>query len=65
MDIRDAEVVLGRTLDPKEREEVLNDHTVVQSYYQSMLTKSAHQKLENCVKDLEERRKDIKKLERV
>jgi len=63
--IRDAEVALNRKLDPQEREEVLLDPTKVQSFYQNKLTGSAHIQLKNFVNDLEDRYKDIQKLERV
>jgi len=63
--IRDAEVALNRKLEPNEKEEVLADPTKVQSFYQSKLTGSANIQLRNFVNDLEERYKDIQKLERV
>jgi hypothetical protein len=63
--IRDAEVALNRKLDPQEREEVLLDPTKVQSFYQNKLTGSAHIQLKNFVNDLEDRHRDIQKLERV
>ena len=63
--IRDAEVALNRKLEPNEKEEVLLDPTKVQSFYQNKLTGSAHIQLRNFVNDLEERHKDIQKLERV
>jgi hypothetical protein len=63
--IREAEVVLNRDLDAKEKEEVLTDPSRVQALYQNKLTGGAHIQLKNFVNDLEERTKDIQKLERV
>jgi hypothetical protein len=63
--IREAEVVLNRDLDAKEKEEVLIDPSRVQALYQNKLTGGAHIQLKNFVNDLEERTKDIQKLERV
>jgi hypothetical protein len=63
--IREAEVALNRDLDTKEREEVLLDPSRVQALYQDKLTGGAHIQLKNFVIDLEERTKDIQKLERV
>jgi hypothetical protein len=63
--IRDAEIILNRRLDPNEKEEILLDPSQVQKYYESKLTGAAHIKLQNAVSDIEERHKDIQKLERV
>lgn len=63
--IRDAEIILNRKLDPNEREEILNDPEQVQKFYESRLTGAAHIKLQNVVSDIEERHKDLVKLEKV
>lgn len=63
--IRDAEIIMARKLEPAEKEQVLLDPGLVQKFYEDKLTTGAHIKLQNAVSDLEERHKDLQKLERV
>ena len=63
--IRDAEIILARRLEPGERENILLDPTQVQRFYENKLTVGASVKLQNAVSDLEDRHKDIVKLEKV
>jgi len=61
--LRDAEIVLARKIDPAEREAVLSDQGYVQKLLSDKLTGAGHIKLQNTVSDLEDRYKDIVKLE--
>lgn len=63
--IRDAEIILNRDLEEEERMEFLNNPSQVQKLYENKLTGAAHIKLKNAVADIEERHKDIVKLEKV
>ncbi len=70
--IRDAEIVLNRKLDPSEQETVLQDQGVKKSNFQFVqkvlaekLSSTGHIKLQNAVSDIEERYRDILKLENV
>ena len=62
--IRDAEIGLGRDLTEKEKENIIEDPKMIQQIYEDKLKGKAHIKLQNAVRDLEERHKDIKKLEK-
>lgn len=63
--IRDAEIVLNRKLNPTEQKDLLNDPEQVQQFYENKLTGAGHIRLQNAVADIEDRHKDIIKLERV
>ena len=71
--LRDAEIVLNRKIDPSEREIILQDQGVsitnnpqyVQKLLSVKLTGAGHIKLQNAVSDIEDRYKDIVKLENV
>jgi len=63
--IRDAEIILNRKLDSTEKENILLDPSQVQRFYENKLTVGASIKLQNAVSDIEERHKDIVKLEKV
>jgi hypothetical protein len=63
--IRDAEIILNRKLDSSEKENILLDPSQVQRFYENKLTVGASIKLQNAVSDIEERHKDIVKLEKV
>ena len=74
--LRDAEIVLNRKIDPAERENILNDQGVnlnnnnniiqyVQKLLSEKLTGAGHIKLQNAVSDVEDRYRDIVKLEHV
>ena len=62
--IRDAEIGLGRNLTEKEKEKIIEDPKMIQQIYEDKLKSKAHIKLQNAVRDLEERHRDIKKLEK-
>ena len=62
--IRNAEIGLGRDLTEKEKENIIEDPKMIQQIYEDKLKGKAHIKLQNAVRDLEERHKDIKKLEK-
>ena len=62
--IRDAEIGLGRDLTEKEKEKIIEDPKMIQLIYEDKLKSKAHIKLQNAVRDLEERHRDIKKLEK-
>lgn len=63
--IRDAEIILNKKLDPDEIDSVLNHPEQVQEMYKNRLEGVAHQKIANFVSDIEERHKDLIKLEKV
>ena len=62
--IRDAEIGLGRNLTQNEKEKIIEDPKMIQLIYEDKLKGKAHIKLQNAVRDLEERHRDIKKLEK-
>jgi len=62
--IRNAEIGLGRDLTENEKENIIEDPKMIQQIYEDKLKGKAHIKLQNAVRDLEERHKDIKKLEK-
>jgi t-SNARE complex subunit (syntaxin) len=62
---RSAQIALNRELTSEEKKEFINDPNKVQQIYQNQLTAGASQRLINLVSDLDERHKDILKLERV
>ena len=62
--VRSAEIALNKELSEKEKNEVINDPQVIQEMYENKLTGAAHIRLQNAVRDLEERHKDIKNLEK-
>ena len=62
--IRNAEIGLGRDLTEKEKENIIEDRKMIQQIYEDKLKGKADIKLQNAVRDLEERHKDIKKLEK-
>jgi hypothetical protein len=63
--VRDAEIVLNRKLNPEEKEGILTNPEQVKKLYENKLTGAAHIKLQNAVADIEERHKDLLKLEKV
>ena len=62
--IRNAEIGLGRDLTENEKENIIEDPKMIQQIYEDKLKGKAHIKLQNAVRDLEERHRDIKKLEK-
>ena len=59
--VRGAEIALGRELDEQERKNAVENPEMVKQIYQEKLAPGI---LINAVRDLEERHKDIKKLEK-
>ena len=62
--IRDAEIGLGQDLTEKEKENIIEDPKMIQQIYENKLKGKPHNKLQNVVRDLQERHEDIKKLEK-
>ena len=62
--IRNAEIGLGRDLTENEKINIIEDPKMIQQIYADKLKGKAHVKLQNAVRDLEERHRDIKKLEK-
>jgi t-SNARE complex subunit (syntaxin) len=62
--IRSAEIALDQELNEKQRHEIIQNPQKVQQIYANKLKGKAHVKLQNAVRDLEERHKDILKLEK-
>ena len=62
--IRTAEIAIDRKLNEQEKHDLLNDPQSLQKYYENQIKGTAHVKLQNAVADLEDRSKDIKKLEK-
>lgn len=62
--IRAAEIVLDEELNEKQRKEMIENPQILQTIYANKLKGKAHVKLQNAVKDLEERHKDIVKLQK-
>ena len=63
--LREAEIVLDRKLSPEEQKDIIDHPEQVQKYYQDKLTSGASIKLQNAIADLEDRHKDIVRLEKV
>lgn len=63
--LRDAEIILNRKLAVDEKQDILDNPEQVQKFYENKLTGAAHIQLQNAVSDIEERHKEIMKLERV
>ena len=62
--VRAAEIAVNQELTEEQRKEVIENPQMVQQMYENKLTGAAHIKLQNAVRDLEERHKDIQKLEK-
>ena len=62
--VRSAEIALNKNLTEEQKTEVINDPQVIQQMYENKLTGAAHVRLQNAVRDLEDRHRDIKNLER-
>ncbi|MCQ2820389.1 MAG: hypothetical protein MJ252_24250 [archaeon] len=62
--IRTAEIALDRKLNEQEKHDIINDPQTVQKFYENNLKGTAHVRLQNAVADLEDRSRDIKKLEK-
>ena len=62
--VRAAEIAVNQELTQEQRQIVIDNPQMIQTMYQNKLTGAAHVKLQNAVKDLEERHRDIKKLEK-
>ena len=63
MIIRSAEIATGSKLTDEEKKEIAMNPELAQKMIQDKLSGQAHSKLQNAVRDLEERHAEIKKLE--
>ena len=62
--VRAAEIAVDEELTAEQRKEVIENPQMIQQMYENKLTGAAHIKLQNAVRDLEERHRDIKNLEK-
>lgn len=62
--VRAAEIAVDQELTEEQRKEVIENPQMIQQMYENKLTGAAHIKLQNAVRDLEERHRDIKNLEK-
>ena len=62
--VRAAEIAVNQELNEEQRKEVIENPQMIQQMYENKLTGAAHIKLQNAVRDLEERHRDIKRLEK-
>ena len=63
MIIRSAEIASGKKLTDEEKKEIIMNPETAQKMIQDKLSGQAHSKLQNAVRDLEERHAEIRKLE--
>ena len=63
MIIRSAEIASGKKLTDEEKKEIVMNPEMAQKMIQDKLSGQAHAKLQNAVRDLEERHAEIRKLE--
>ncbi len=63
MIIRSAEIASGKKLTDEEKKEIVMNPEMAQKMIQDKLSGQAHSKLQNAVRDLEERHAEIRKLE--
>ena len=63
MIIRNAEIASGKKLTNEEKKEIIMNPEMAQKMIQEKLSGQAHTKLQNAVKDLEERHAEIRRLE--
>ena len=61
--VREYEIVVGRDITKEEKNEIIENPQIILQKYEDRLKGKAPPKLINAVRDLEERHKDIKKLE--
>ena len=62
--VREYEIVVGRDITNEEKNEIIENPQIILQKYEDRLKGKAPPKLINAVIDLEERHKDIKKLEK-
>ena len=62
--IREAEIVINHDLNEEEKQNLIENPNCLQDMYKDQLTGQAPVQLQNAVRDLEERHKDIVKLEK-
>ena len=62
--IRTAEINLNRKLSEEEAENVVENPQQIQQMMKSKLLSGAHQNVQNALFDIEERHKDLQKMER-
>ena len=62
--VRAAEIAVNHELTEEQKRIVIENPQMIQQMYENKLAGAAHIKLQNAVRDLEERHRDIKKLEK-
>ena len=62
--VRAAEIAVNQELTEEQKKEVIENPQMIQQMYENKLTGAAHIKLQNAVRDLEDRHRDIKNLEK-
>ena len=62
--IRSAEIASGKKLSNEEKKEIVMNPEMAQKMIQEKLSGQSHTKLQNAVRDLEERHAEIRKLEK-
>ena len=62
--VRAAEIAVNQELTEEQKKEVVENPQMIQQMYENKLTGAAHIKLQNAVRDLEDRHRDIKNLEK-
>lgn len=62
--VRAAEIVINQELTEQEKQKVINNPKLIQVMYQNKLEGKSHIELINAIQDIEERHKDIKRLEK-
>ena len=62
--VRAAEIAVNQELNDEQKRIAIENPQMIQQMYENKLTGAAHIKLQNAVRDLEERHRDIKKLEK-
>lgn len=62
--IRAAEIAVNEDLNEDQRRQIVENPQMIQQMYENKLTGAAHIRLQNAVRDLEERHRDIKNLEK-
>ena len=64
MIIRSAEIAMNRQLTIEEKQNIIESPEIAQKLIEDKLSGQAHSKLQNALKDLQERHDEIKKLEK-
>ena len=62
--VRAAEIAVNKVLTEEQKKEIIENPQMIQQMYENKLTGVGNIKLQNAIRDLEERHKDIKNLEK-